>query len=217
MSRIGILSVPELDELAIEHIRRLLRTHLPMMTVTEETTAQNQRNWIEEILIRWVDDEELALILTIGGTYPAAGLGGDEIVPEATSAVIERSLPGLSEAMRAFAAEQTDLAFLDRGISGIRSRTVLVNLPAGAAAATLFLEGILDIIPALLAHLNGNPSAPRIENELQFVDRDEPQVSVGEIIDKGLNQTAEPMPTQQRKLDPAEFEAFLKKRKNNTL
>lgn len=70
------------------------------------------------------------LILTIGGTAPAPGPSALEITPEATSAVLERPLPGLPEAMRSAMGKKTPLAFLDRSVAGVRGRTVILNLPA---------------------------------------------------------------------------------------
>lgn len=231
MIRVGILSVPEIDERALEQIRRLIRANLPLAIVSQEIAAQNQLNWIEDVLTRWVDDEELSLIFTIGGTYPAPGLSNSEIVPEATMAVIERNLPGLSEAMRAYASEQTELALLDRGVAGIRSRTIIINLPAGASAASLFLEGIVDLIPAVYAHLNDVPSPPKIEDDLEIVEWEEPravddvpvhtaldlpsesgsQVELDTKADGSDNEKAGSNPAQRHKLDPAEFKAFLQK------
>ena len=52
---------------------------------------------LEKTLTRWVDEGDLDVILTIGGT----GFGPRDVTPEATQAVIERPAPGLTEAMRA--------------------------------------------------------------------------------------------------------------------
>ncbi len=226
--RTGILSIPEWDEQAISQLRLLLRNVLPSAIVVEEKTAKSQRNWIEEILRQWSDEEELDLILTVGGTYPAPGPSTDETVPEATMAVLERLLPGLSEAMRAVAHEETELALLDRGVAGIRSRTLIVNLPAGAAAAHLFLSSIVGVVPKILAHLQGNSNAPRINDELEIVSEIEPDSDSDSDLEfdgdsdgeteaepsESPNQKTESNPTKKG-LDPAEFAEFLRRRKDS--
>ena len=159
-----------------------------------------QRNVIEDILCRWCDEEELDLIVTIGGTLPAPGPGAREIVPDATLAVAERQLPGLGEAMRAYAQDELPLAIIDRSIAAIRGRTLLINLPAGAAPAGLFLEGIADVIGAVVAHLQEDPAAPQLADAL--------------VEDDGEEKDAEP-PSSKSGLNAEDFAAFLKREKKD--
>src|SRR4051794_12266714 len=91
--RTGILTIPEPDEQATQVVSRRLQQVVPGAIIVQEISARSQRNWIEDILRRWCDEEELDLIVTIGGTFPAPGPSADEIVPEATLAVVERLLP----------------------------------------------------------------------------------------------------------------------------
>lgn len=80
-------------------------------------------------------DEDAALILTTGGT----GLSPDDVTPEATRAVIEREAPGYAEAMRAESLRHTPQGVLNRGVSGIAGRTLIVNFPGSPrAVAELF-------------------------------------------------------------------------------
>lgn len=182
--RTGILCVPQLDEDATAALVHLLRSHTLPIIVIHEAAAGSQRNWIEEILRRWCDEDELDLLLTVGGTMPASGLSSREITPEVTQLVLERSLPGLAEAMRAYGREQSPLALLDRGVCGIRGQTLILNLPAGAAASVLFLEAIVDLIPAVLAHLQGESTAPVLNDEVELVEtEDTPDSGLDEIAD----------------------------------
>lgn len=87
-----------------------------------------------------------------------------EVVPEATAAVVERVVPGLAEAMRAaWRRGGVSGASLHRGITGIRGRTLIVNLPAGSEASTLFLEAALGDLPYVLAHLRGDAQAVTLD------------------------------------------------------
>lgn len=156
----GLLCIPQYDLPAVEAVRRLLAAGVPGLLILQEQRAAMQRNLIEDILCRWCDEEELDLIVTIGGTLPAPGPGAREIVPDATLAVAERQLPGLGEAMRAYAQDDMPLAIIDRSVAAIRGRTLLINLPAGPKPASLFLEGVVDVLGAVVAYLQEDPAAP---------------------------------------------------------
>jgi molybdopterin adenylyltransferase len=164
--RVGILCVPALDESAITTLFRALHAAYPPALLVMTTSALNQQNWVEEILRTWCDIEELDLVLTVGGTLPASGPSAHEIVPNATRVIVERVVPGLAEAMRYHAQQESALAWLDCGIVGIRGRSLVVNLPAGAAPALLFLEAIIDLLPIALAHLHGDSTAPQLLDEV---------------------------------------------------
>ena len=195
----GLLCIPQYDEPAVNAVRRLLVGGVPGLLILHEHRAPMQRNLIEDILCRWCDEDELDLIVTIGGTLPAPGPGAREIVPEATLAVAERPLPGLTEAMRAYAQDDLPLAIIDRSVAAIRGRTLLINLPAGAKPARLFLEGVVDVIGAVVAHLQEDPAAPPLAHE-------------DELEDSGAEDANLP---SKPGLNADDFAAFLKRRKQD--
>ena len=196
MIRTGILHVPETDANASEELRGILR-RLGAIVVLEEARPSN-RNWIADTLRRWSDEEEIDLILTVGGTLPAPGPSAEECVPEATLEVLDRLAPALPETMRAEVGIDQPLALLDRGVAGIRSRTLIVNLPEGDAAA-LFLVNIAEVIPAYVAHLQANTSAPRLGGLVGGSESDD-------AVEKSPSET-------RTGLDPQEFAAFLQRPK----
>lgn len=203
--RLGILCVPALDDEAVTTVLRAVQhVHAPTVLVMS-ASALSQRNWLEELLCTWCDIEELDLVLTIGGTRPAPGPSTAEIVPEATRAVVERLLPGLAEAMRYHAQQESPLAWLERGVVGIRGRSLVVNLPAGAAPALLFLEAIVDLLPVTLAHLHGEPSAPQLADELTLDQEDAPAESAT---------PAAPLQSPAKGLRADEFAAFLARKQS---
>jgi molybdopterin biosynthesis enzyme MoaB len=199
--RTGLLHVPALDSEASEAVRRLLHSSVPGVVVMQEGYA-SQRHWIEETLRRWCDEGELDLVLTLGGALPAPGPSGREITPEATLAVVERLLPGLPEAMRAYAQEETPLALLDRGTAGIRGRSLILNLPSGAGPAVLFLEAVVEVLPAVIAHLQDDPAAPTLA-AAPAPKRDSEEI----------DNTANVDPSSHSGLNAADFAAFLRRRK----
>lgn len=97
---------------------------------------------IRDILIEWSDSGELDVILTTGGT----GFAVRDVTPEATRAVIDREAPGLAEAMRAASLNITPHAMLSRIVSGIRKRTLIINLPGSPKGA---VENLQVVVPVL--------------------------------------------------------------------
>jgi len=83
-----------------------------------------------------------ALILTVGGT----GLGPRDRTPEATRQVIDREAPGLAEAMRSLGAANNPFAWLSRGVTGMRGKTLIVNLPGSRRGAEESLTAILPLL-----------------------------------------------------------------------
>jgi molybdenum cofactor synthesis domain-containing protein len=87
--------------------------------------------------------ETVSLIVTTGGT----GLSPRDLTPEGTRAVLDREIPGMSEAMRADTFGNVPFGMLSRGVSGLRGTCVIVNLPGSPKAVT---EGLSVIGPVLV-------------------------------------------------------------------
>ncbi len=97
---------------------------------------------IKEALIQLADDEDVALLVTTGGT----GFSPRDVTPEATGNVCERMAPGIPEAMRMSSLAVTNRAMLSRAAAGIRGATLIINLPGSPKAAR---ENLLAVLPAL--------------------------------------------------------------------
>ncbi|MBZ4646767.1 MAG: molybdopterin adenylyltransferase [Petroclostridium sp.] len=93
-------------------------------------------------MIYMADTLKANLILTTGGT----GFSERDITPEATKSVIEREVPGVAEAIRAYSLAFTPRAMLSRGVCGIRGKTVILNLPGSPKAVKESLEYVMDSI-----------------------------------------------------------------------
>ncbi|HET6892349.1 MAG TPA: MogA/MoaB family molybdenum cofactor biosynthesis protein [Pyrinomonadaceae bacterium] len=102
------------------------------------------------MLRQLADRPDVNLIVTTGGT----GFGPRDNTPEATQSVIERQAPGLAEAMRMETLKHTPMAMISRGVCGIRSGTLIVNLPGspkGVRESFAVIKPVLNHAIALLA------------------------------------------------------------------
>ena len=107
------------------------------------------------ILSQWADSDDLDVILTTGGT----GFSPRDVTPEATAAVIQRLTPGITEAMRSASFQITPHAMLSRAVAGIRSHTLIVNLPGSPKGALENLAVLIPVLPHAVQLLHEDPSS----------------------------------------------------------
>ena len=93
--------------------------------VVERAVLADDLEPLSKRLRDFADRDDINLVVTTGGT----GLAPRDNTPEATRSVVEREVPGLSEAMRAETLRQTPTAMLSRGLCGVRSGALIINLP----------------------------------------------------------------------------------------
>lgn len=94
---------------------------------------------------------EINLVITTGGT----GINPTDQTPEATSAVLERRLDGISEELRRRGAAHKSTALLSRGLAGVAGKTLIVNLPGSPNAVQEGLEVVLEIAGHAISQLAG--------------------------------------------------------------
>ena len=102
----------------------------------------DEQKEIEQELVRLSDELHCDLVLTTGGT----GFSTRDVTPEATMQVAERNAPGIAEAIRAYSMTITRRAMLSRGVSVIRGKTLIINLPGSPKAVEECLGYILDTL-----------------------------------------------------------------------
>src|SRR5712671_1477993 len=98
----------------------------------------------------YADLKHVNLIVSTGGT----GFGHRDNTPEATLQAIERAAPGLAEAMRIETLKNTPMAMISRGVCGLRSGTLIVNLPGspkGVRESFAIIKPVLSHVVDLLA------------------------------------------------------------------
>ena len=111
----------------------------------------DEKDIIQEELIKAVDKLHLDLILTTGGT----GLAKRDVTPDATLEVIEKEVSGISEIIRSESFKKTNRAILSRGVAGIRKESLIINLPGSPKGVRESLEIILEALPHGIEILKG--------------------------------------------------------------
>jgi len=155
MIKVGILTISDkgsrgeredLSGKVIEEVIRKINGEVKYYQIIPD-----ENDIIQEELIKAVDKLHLDLILTTGGT----GLGKRDVTPEATLAIIEKEVPGISEIIRSESFKKTNRAILSRGVAGIRKESLIINLPGSPKGARESLEIVLEALPHGIEILKG--------------------------------------------------------------
>jgi len=93
--------------------------------------------------IRAAVDAGARVILTTGGT----GLTPSDLTPEVTRSLLDREVPGIAEAVRAYGVAQgVATAALSRGVAGVSGQALVVNLPGSKGGVQ---DGLAVVVPLL--------------------------------------------------------------------
>lgn len=126
-------------------------------SVVKQAILPDDESAIREMLISWADSNQMDAILTTGGT----GFSPRDVTPEATRAAIEREAPGLAEAMRSASLKITPHAMLSRIVTGIRKKTLIVNLPGSPKGAVENLQVVLPVLSHAVQLLQEDPASEK--------------------------------------------------------
>ncbi len=111
-------------------------------TVSERVVVPDGVDSVAGVLSRLAD--RVSLIITTGGT----GLGPRDLTPEGTRHIVDRDVPGISEALRADTFGKVPFGMLSRGVSGLRRQCLIINMPGSPKA----VEEGFDVVGPVLAH-----------------------------------------------------------------
>ncbi|MEK6540306.1 MAG: molybdopterin adenylyltransferase [Deltaproteobacteria bacterium] len=156
MITVGILTMSdkgsrgEREDLSGKEIERMIKD-LPAEVKAYEIIP-DECDIIKAKLVEFADKKKLDLILTTGGT----GVSPRDVTPEATREIIEKELPGMSEAMRAESLKKTPNAMISRAVCGIRKQTLIINLPGSPKAVRENLSVILPAISHAIEKIKGS-------------------------------------------------------------
>ena len=118
------------------------------------TVVPDEVEDISRSIATYADQDAVGLIVTTGGT----GVGPRDVTPEATLAVVDRTVPGMAEAMRAASLLKTPHAMISRAVVGIRGATLVVNLPGSPKGAMENLDVLLPALPHAMEKIQGDTS-----------------------------------------------------------
>lgn len=157
--RFGILTLSdrssrgERDDSSGPALARLIQAE--GWSIAKESILPDDESAIRQTLIEWADGGELDVVLTTGGT----GFSPRDVTPEATRSVIDREAQGLAEAMRAESLKITPHAMLSRIVTGIRGKTMIINLPGSPKGAVENLQVVLPVLPHAVQLLKEDPGS----------------------------------------------------------
>ena len=167
-AKIGILTVSdrasrgEYEDLGGPAIADYLNEVLDISWEAVPRVIPDTRSTIEQTLIELADEQACCLIVTTGGTGPAAR----DVTPEATEAICEKLMPGFGELMRKVSLQYVPTAILSRQTAGIRGNTLIVNLPGSPKAIAQCLDAVFPAIPYCIDLIEG-PFLETDPNRLQ--------------------------------------------------
>jgi molybdopterin adenylyltransferase len=142
--RIGLVSVSDrasagvYEDKGLPSLREWLGRALRNPIEWHERLIADDEQGISSALRELVDDEGCDLVLTTGGTGPAAR----DVTPEATLAVADKTMPGFGEQMRQISLNFVPTAILSRQVAVIRGRALIINLPGQPKSIAETLEGL---------------------------------------------------------------------------
>jgi molybdopterin adenylyltransferase len=164
MFTVGILTISDKGSQGQRHDKsgEVIRDSLYKLdsSVIEYEVVPDESEVIAGKLAEWADEGEVDVILTTGGT----GLGQRDVTPEATLAVIDKSVPGFAEAMRAKSLEKTPMAVLSRATAGVRGKCLIINLPGSPKAVRECLEVVLPAVPHAVEIIKGEVTEHTVED-----------------------------------------------------
>jgi len=136
----------DISKKTIEKVLGQLETDIVWYSIVPD-----EMSLIKNALIEAVETHHADLVLTTGGT----GFAKRDITPEATRAVIEKIVPGISEIIRIESFKKTSHAILSRAIAGIRGKSLIINLPGSPKGVQESLGVILEALPHGIDILKG--------------------------------------------------------------
>lgn len=111
----------------------------------------DEQELIESTLIELADKVGCDVVVTTGGTGPTER----DVTPEATESVLDRTLPGFGEQMRAISLKYVPTAILSRQLGGTRGTCVIFNLPGRPKSIRETIDEIWQAVPYCVDLIGG--------------------------------------------------------------
>jgi molybdopterin adenylyltransferase len=157
IAKIGIITASDraskgiYEDISGKAIEETMNDYLTSSWEPVYRCIEDDQKTIETTLKELVDDEGCCLVVTTGGTGPAAR----DVTPEATEAVCDRMMPGFGELMRAESLKFVPTAILSRQTAGLRGSSLIVNLPGKPKSIRECLDAVFPAIPYCIDLMEG--------------------------------------------------------------
>jgi molybdopterin adenylyltransferase len=155
--KIGIVTLSDrasagiYEDLSGKAIHETLNSYIKSTWTPVYKLIPDEQHIIEKILIELADIKNCCLIVTTGGTGPAAR----DVTPEATENICTKMMPGFGELMRQVSLKYVPTAILSRQTAGIRGTSLIVNLPGKPKSIKECLDAVFPAIPYCIDLLEG--------------------------------------------------------------
>ena len=120
--------------------------------IVGKTIVPDDLDPLTNLIKQTADREDVNLLITTGGT----GFAPRDNTPEATLAAIEREAPGIAEAMRMQTLNKTPMAMISRGVCGIRSGALVINLPGSPKGVRESFAVVAPVLSHAITLISGH-------------------------------------------------------------
>ncbi|MFP4072026.1 MAG: molybdenum cofactor biosynthesis protein B [Desulfovibrionales bacterium] len=141
----------ERDDSSGPLIESLVRDHL-CLCFSQGFLIPDSASRLKTLLHELALAHRFDLILTSGGT----GVGPRDVTPEATAAVLEKSLPGFERCMTATSLSKTPHGMISRARAGTLGTSLIVNLPGSSRAVEENLSAVLPAVKHTIEKIQGD-------------------------------------------------------------
>lgn len=143
----------EREDLTGPALQKYISEHFETSFIRTEMIPDD-KDQLDMMLKDLADTQQYDLIITNGST----GVSPRDIAPDVTAPIIDRRLPGFEEAMRMASFRIKNTAIISRAVCGIRSSSLIINLPGSPKGAIENFEVVAGAVEHAILKIHGDSS-----------------------------------------------------------